>query len=126
MESSSSSSSLSSLQSLVAQVKKELFSSADHQDNINVYNFVTPSAYETAWLSMIPHDAHTQKPMFKSCLEWVLNNQKEGGFWGELNHDGFPTIDTLPATLACLVALKTWNVGEQHIIKGTNVISTHN
>lgn len=57
--------------------------------------------------------------MFKGCLDWIVNNQKEEGFWGEDWSDGLPTIDSLPSTLACIVALKTWGVGEQNIEKGT-------
>lgn len=105
-------SSLSSILSLVAGIKKEMFSDQD------IYTLVTPSAYDTAWLAMVPDPTNSKQPMFKSCLDWILNNQNEAGFWGESHADGRPTIDTLPATLACLAALKTWNVGEGNIGKG--------
>ncbi|XP_022847589.1 S-linalool synthase-like [Olea europaea var. sylvestris] len=102
-----------SIQSLVSEIKKEIFS------NDNLHAFVSPSAYDTAWLAMIPADPSKQNcPMFKNCLNWILENQKEEGFWGETNEDGLPTIDTLPATLACMVALKTWNVGQENIRRG--------
>ncbi|XP_027160313.1 S-linalool synthase-like [Coffea eugenioides] len=105
-------SSLSSILSLVAEVKKGMFSNQD------IYTLITPSAYDTAWLAMIPDPTNSTQPMFNSCLDWILNNQNEAGFWGESHAEGRPTIDTLPATLACLVALKTWNVGEGNIGKG--------
>ena len=108
-------SSLSSVQSLVAKVRKELFSGQDV-----LCAFVSPSAYETAWLAMVPDTKKYNQPMFNSCLAWVLNNQKEGGFWGEHYGEGVPTVDTLPATLACMVVLRTWNVGEENIRKGSN------
>lgn len=111
-------SSLSSIQSLVEQVKKELFSySHDNNNyNYNVYAFVSASAYETAWLAMVPDTQEPKQPMFKCCLSWVLNNQKEGGYWGgEQMNIGLPT---LTATLACILALRTWNFGEDNITKG--------
>ncbi|KAG9133783.1 hypothetical protein Leryth_018398 [Lithospermum erythrorhizon] len=80
-----------------------------------------PSAYDTAWLSMIEdHEKqeHGKIPLFKCCLDWILNNQKGLGFWGESFDDGFPTIDSLPATLACMVALTKWGLGSQNIQKG--------
>ncbi|KAL6991020.1 geranyllinalool synthase [Sarracenia purpurea var. burkii] len=99
-------SSLSSIPSLVNQIKQEIFSNFDH-----LHSFVSPSAYDTAWLAMIPHPQRRSFPMFQGCLDWVLNNQKECGFWGEsattatavVGSGGLPTIDALPATLACMV-----------------------
>lgn len=121
----------SSIQSLVEQVKKELFSSShDSKNNSNVYAFVSASAYETAWLAMVPDTQEPSQPMFKCCLSWVLRNQK-GGYWGlEHMNDveegdtniGLPTLDALTATLACVVALRTWNLGEDNIRKGRNII----
>ena len=107
-------SSLSSILSLVAEVKKGMCSNQD------IYTLITPSAYDTAWLAMIPDPTNSKQPMFNSCLDWILNNQNEAGFWGESHAEGRPTIDTLPATLACLVALRTWNVGEGNIGKGSD------
>nr|ACO40485.1 terpene synthase [Actinidia deliciosa] len=104
---------LFSIQTLVHQVKQEIFSST-----FDLYSFVSPSAYDTAWLAMIPHPKQNSCPKFKGCLDWILDNQKEAGYWGECDHDGLPTIDSLPATLACMVALKTWGVSEKHINKG--------
>ncbi|KAI8525460.1 hypothetical protein RHMOL_Rhmol13G0232000 [Rhododendron molle] len=107
-------SSLSRIQTLVTQIKQDIFSSP-----FEPLSFVSPSAYETtAWLAMVPDHPKqgTSFPMFKGCLEWIVNNQREEGFGGE---DGIPTIDGLPSTLACLVALKTWGstVGEENIEK---------
>lgn len=103
-----------SIETLVEKVKEEIFTTFD------VYNsFVSKSAYDTAWLAMIPDNPKKCDPMFKGCLEWVLENQKEEGFWGERDMNGLPTIDSLPSTLACIVALKKWNVGYTNIEKGT-------
>ncbi|XAR66426.1 Alpha-farnesene synthase, partial [Bertholletia excelsa] len=109
--------SLSSIQALVSQIKQETFSS------FHPSSFVSPSAYDTAWLALIPCPNHPSSPMFRGCLDWILKSQKEEGFWGEVGCDGHPAIDSLPATLACLVAMKTWGVGEQNITKGLAFIS---
>ncbi|KAI8000000.1 (E,E)-geranyllinalool synthase [Camellia lanceoleosa] len=109
-------SSLASIQALVDQIKQEMFSTS------NFYSFVSPSAYDTAWIAMVPHTQQSGCPMFKGYLDWVLNNQKEEGFWGEVGNDGLPTIDSLPTTLACMVALKTWGVGQKNIKKGLEFI----
>ncbi|XP_055828402.1 (E,E)-geranyllinalool synthase [Solanum dulcamara] len=115
------SSSLSSIESLVHEIKKDLFSNQDNFDT----SFTKTSAYDTAWLAMIPcnnQEEEANGPMFESCLNWIFNNQNEKGFWGESNGENFPTIYTLPTTLACMVALKKWNVGESHIRKGLKFI----
>ncbi|KAG5561552.1 hypothetical protein RHGRI_004560 [Rhododendron griersonianum] len=106
------------IETLVKKVREEIFSTFD------VYNsFVSASAYDTAWLAMIPAENPNKfeqccGPMFKGCLEWVLSNQKEEGFWGARDMNGLPTIDSLPSTLACIVALKKWNLGDTNINKG--------
>lgn len=110
--------SLSSIHSLVTEVKTEIFSIL--LDNNDIEAFVSTSAYDTAWLAMIPleNESNEKIPMFSSCLSWILRNQKDSGFWGESDDQDLPTIDALPSTLACLVALKMWNVGHQNIKSG--------
>ncbi|GAB4831255.1 hypothetical protein Ancab_005268 [Ancistrocladus abbreviatus] len=111
----------SSIQALVSRIKERimhLINGNNSNDYIGVQSFVSPSAYDTAWLAMVADPRQLGEPMFKACLDWVLDNQNPSGFWGETDWEGFPTIDSLPATLACMVALKTWNLGHQHIQKG--------
>ncbi|KAI3456292.1 hypothetical protein Pfo_012955 [Paulownia fortunei] len=96
-------SSLSSIHSLVSEVKKEIFSGHDNY----VHAFVSPSAYDTAWLAMIPVQKNGNAPMFKSCLNWILENQKEGGFWGKpMMRICPPLMPSLQLLLACW--LSTW------------------
>uniref|UniRef100_A0A803LPR8 Uncharacterized protein n=1 Tax=Chenopodium quinoa TaxID=63459 RepID=A0A803LPR8_CHEQI len=59
-----------------------------------------------------------EKPVFKSCLDWILSNQMAEGFWGERDCHGNPTFDSLPATLPCIIASKMWDFGHEHIEKG--------
>ncbi|XP_070012168.1 (E,E)-geranyllinalool synthase isoform X1 [Nicotiana sylvestris] len=119
------SSSISSIESLVNEIKKEMFSNQEFN------TFLTPiSAYDTAWLAMISYNNQEKAinghsfsgPMFESCLNWILNNQNEQGFWGESNGENLPTISSLTATLACMIALKKWNAGETNIKKGLKFI----
>ena len=97
--------------------------------NFDPYSFVSTSAYDTAWLAMIPDPKQNNHPLFRCCLDWILGNQKELGFWGgECGSDGLPTIDSLPATLACMVVLKKWDTGDANIKKGMweYVLNLHN
>ncbi|KAI3697983.1 hypothetical protein L6452_31092 [Arctium lappa] len=108
-------SSLASIEALVAKLKEEMFSK-NKNDHLN-YSFVSPSAYDTAWLAMIPHPHERNTPLFKSCLEWLLNNQNRRGYWGESMSGDLPTIDALPATLASMVVLQKWGIGDKNIEK---------
>ncbi|OMO65053.1 hypothetical protein COLO4_31528 [Corchorus olitorius] len=113
-------SNVDSIQALVKEIKQEMFSG-----NIDVYSFVSPSAYDTAWLAMIPSDDDIDVPMFKDCLDWVVHNQAKDGYWGECDAHGNPTIESLPATLACLIALQKWNVGTEIAEKGLGFIEAN-
>lgn len=107
---------------LVRKMKDELLSSIDD----DVYSFVSPSAYDTAWVAMVPDPTtvlgNDGRPMFRECLNWIVNNQREGGFWGESDGYGNPTIDSLPATLACMLALRLWGLGSENVDRGTQSI----
>ncbi|KAI3676680.1 hypothetical protein L1987_86293 [Smallanthus sonchifolius] len=106
--------SLASILVLVSKLKEEMFSKikSDH-----LQSFVSPSAYDTEWLAMIPHPLQHNTPLFK--VDWLVDNQKEEGYWGEFIYGDFPTIDALPATLVCMVVLQKWGLGAQNIEKGT-------
>ncbi|XWS15704.1 hypothetical protein CRYUN_Cryun34aG0024700 [Craigia yunnanensis] len=110
---------VSSIEALVKEMKEVML-------NIDPYSFVSPSAYDTAWLAMInPSDSNNHpslSPMFKDCLDWVVNNQTEEGYWGECDARGNPTIDSLPSTLACVIALKRWNIGNKNIKRGLDFV----
>ncbi|KAM6550264.1 hypothetical protein CsatB_000072 [Cannabis sativa] len=76
---------------------------------------------------MIPHSNRPSEPMFGSCLNWVLNNQTEHGFWGNCNSGSEkPTLSCLTATLACIVALKKWNICSDVISKGLEFMDSSN
>lgn len=127
---SSYGSSSDDLHTLINEIKREIQLS---NINLDPYSFVSPSAYDTAWLSMIEEDNNVGddelKPMFKECLDWIMCNQNaREGFWG--NSGGYtPVADAgdkdceedmyiLTSTLTCVVALHKWNIGCFHLHKG--------
>ncbi|KAK7400509.1 hypothetical protein VNO78_11718 [Psophocarpus tetragonolobus] len=110
----------SSIQISVERAKQKIFTS-----NFDPHSFVCPSAYDTAWLAMIPDSHNPSQPMFNNCLNWLLNNQNQQGFWGECDSFGNPTLEALPATLACIFALKKWNTGALLIDKGLAFIEAN-
>ncbi|KAL7150087.1 hypothetical protein ABFS83_05G084900 [Erythranthe nasuta] len=87
---------------------------------------ITPSAYDTAWVAMVPEREYSggiiSQPCFPQCLDWIIENQNSDGSWG-LNL-GHPSLvkDSLSCTLACLLALRKWNVAHKQIHKGLEFI----
>nr|XP_011458608.1 PREDICTED: ent-copalyl diphosphate synthase, chloroplastic-like [Fragaria vesca subsp. vesca] len=92
----------------VETVKSMLSSMEDGEINI--------SAYDTAWVALVEDVNGTGSPQFPSSLEWIANNQLEDGSWGY--KDLFSAHDRLISTLACVVALKSWNLHAEKCFKG--------
>ncbi|KAJ4702649.1 Copalyl diphosphate synthase [Melia azedarach] len=68
---------------------------------------ISISPYDTAWVGLIKDvNGSDDSPQFPFCLEWIANNQLPDGSWGDKI---FLAHDRLLNTLACLVALKSWN-----------------
>jgi ent-kaurene synthase len=81
------------------------------------------SSYDTAWVAMVPSPHSLQAPFFPQCVNWLLDNQLCDGSWGLPNRDPFLVKDALLSTLACIVALKQWGVGEEQLNNGiSNVL----
>ncbi|XP_076910575.1 S-linalool synthase-like [Bidens hawaiensis] len=114
--------SLASIHALVTKLKKELFSKVKSE---NHQLFVSPSAYDTAWLAMIPHPVEHYNPLFHGCLEWLVHNQKEEGYWGESGNGDLPPVDAISATIASMVVLRKWGVGAKNIEKGLRFINAN-
>nr|UPQ49781.1 levopimaradiene synthase [Phylloglossum drummondii] len=74
------------------------------------------SAYDTAWVARVPSLDGRGSPQFPLTLQWIVDNQLEDGSWGE--KELFLAYDRVFNTLACVLALQTWNVGEESITKG--------
>ncbi|KAL8227855.1 hypothetical protein R6Q57_015439 [Mikania cordata] len=85
------------------------------------------SSYDTAWVAMVPSPNSHKSPCFPQCLNWLINNQLNDGSWGLVNnnHNHLLIKDSLSSTLACIVALKQWNIGEDQINKGLCFIESN-
>ncbi|KAM0909231.1 hypothetical protein ACQ4PT_014946 [Festuca glaucescens] len=86
---------------------------------------LSPSPYDIAWVAMVPLRGFPQAPCFPQCVEWILQNQEDNGSWGIRELDLSTSKCTLLSTLACVIALKKWNVGPQHIARGLHFIGTN-
>ncbi|KAE8819783.1 ent-kaurene synthase like 2 [Hordeum vulgare] len=81
-----------------------------------------PSSYDTAWVAMVPLPSSPLVPCFPQCVEWILQNQQSNGSWGLVQMDSSVNKDVHSSTLACVLALKRWNVGREHIRRGLRFI----
>ncbi|CAI0552340.1 unnamed protein product, partial [Linum tenue] len=82
---------------------------------------LSASSYDTAWVASST-DRHDQVPCFPETLNWILENQHKDGSWGlpsaaddRTRNPNLLLKDSLSSTLACVLALKRWGVGDQHI-----------
>ncbi|XP_054814945.1 ent-copalyl diphosphate synthase 1-like isoform X2 [Prosopis cineraria] len=74
------------------------------------------SAYNTAWLGLIENENGDGSPQFPSCLEWIIHNQFPDGSWGDPHL--FLLYDRLLSTLACVIALRRWDLHPDIAAKG--------
>nr|AOG18236.1 diterpene synthase [Taiwania cryptomerioides] len=96
------------IEELVAEIK-ELFNSMKDGE-------ISPSAYDTAWVARVPAIDGSAEPQFPQMVDWVLENQLPDGSWGEKRR--FLACDRLLNTLACLVTLTFWGVGNNQVQRG--------
>ncbi|KAL5059580.1 hypothetical protein RYX36_031184 [Vicia faba] len=76
---------------------------------------ISISAYDTAWVALVKSVVDENKPQFPSSLQWIIDNQLPDGSWGD---ELFVAHDRILNTLACVIALKSWNVHPQMCEKG--------
>ena len=85
-----------------------------------------PSSYDTAWVAMVPAPGSPQASRFPQCVDWILRNQHGDGSWRPQAGDGDGPWslgkDALSSTMACVLALRTWGVGDEHVGKGSSCI----
>ncbi|KAI9116370.1 hypothetical protein K1719_012537 [Acacia pycnantha] len=84
---------------------------------------LSTSSYDTAWVAMIPSPSCRQAPLFPQTLNWLLENQHKDGSWGHDNE--LLTKDSLLSTLACVLALKQWGIGELQTNRGLEYIESN-
>lgn len=77
---------------------------------------ISVSPYDTAWIAIIKNIDGHDTPQFPSSLDWIVRNQLPDGSWGDANF--FCASDRLMNTLACVIALRLWNVHGHKTIKG--------
>ncbi|KAJ4846430.1 (-)-kolavenyl diphosphate synthase tps28, chloroplastic [Turnera subulata] len=77
---------------------------------------ISISAYDTAWVALVEDLEGNGTPQFPSSLRWIANNQLPDGSWGD--GDIFEAHDRLINTLACVIALKSWNLHPDKCEKG--------
>ncbi|RDY07071.1 hypothetical protein CR513_08858, partial [Mucuna pruriens] len=83
------------------------------------------SSYDTAWVAMIPSPASSHTPFFPQCLNWLLDNQLLDGSWGLPGRHPLLMNDALLSTLASILTLKQWGVGEDQINRGLQFIESN-
>lgn len=93
----------------------------------NMFNKVelSISSYDTAFVAMIPSSTSSHAPLFPQCLNWLLDNQLLDGSWGLPGRHPLLTNDALLSTLACILALKQWGIGEDKMNKGLEFIESN-
>ncbi|KAK4776390.1 hypothetical protein SAY86_005078 [Trapa natans] len=105
--------------SLLFQASKEQIRKMFHGIKLPV------SPYDTAWVAMVPCTSSPQKAQFPQCVNWLLNNQLLDGSWGLPDRQHLLMKDALLSTLASILALKQWGVGERQIVRGLEFIATN-
>ncbi|XP_059437236.1 ent-copalyl diphosphate synthase 1-like isoform X4 [Corylus avellana] len=69
---------------------------------------ISISAYDTAWVALVEDIHGSGFPQFPSSLQWIAKNQLPDGSWGDSLI--FFSYDRIINTLACVIALKSWNI----------------
>ncbi|XP_042386086.1 ent-kaur-16-ene synthase, chloroplastic-like [Zingiber officinale] len=86
---------------------------------------LSASSYDTAWVAMVPSPTSPNHPCFPQFLDWIIKHQHSDGSW-RLNHfQSFLIKDYLSSTLACIIALERWKVGQEQVRKGLNFIRSN-
>lgn len=101
---------------LIDQIRAKLRSMNDGDISI--------SAYDTAWVALVPRLDGGEGPQFPTAVQWILNNQLPDGSWGD--SDLFSAYDRLINTLACVVTLTKWSLEPETCKKGTVKLRVHN
>lgn len=85
---------------------------------------ISVSPYNTAWMALIKNTDDRDLPQFPSSVTWIVHHQLPDGSWGDQNY--FNVYDRLVNTIACVIALKSWNVHADKIEKGLRFFSSIN
>ncbi|KAJ9168340.1 hypothetical protein P3X46_019880 [Hevea brasiliensis] len=83
------------------------------------------SSYDTAWVAMVPSQNSSKQPLFPQYLNWIMESQQPDGSWAFDPAHPLLIKDSLSSTLACLLALHKWNVGDKLVHKGLDFITSN-
>ncbi|XP_059437233.1 ent-copalyl diphosphate synthase 1-like isoform X1 [Corylus avellana] len=81
---------------------------------------ISISAYDTAWVALVEDIHGSGFPQFPSSLQWIAKNQLPDGSWGDSLI--FFSYDRIINTLACVIALKSWNIHPEKYEKGISFL----
>ncbi|XP_044444482.1 syn-copalyl diphosphate synthase-like [Triticum aestivum] len=81
---------------------------------------ISVSAYDTAFIALVKNLDGGDRPQFPSSIDWIIQNQLPDGSWGDSSF--FLVQDRLMNTLACVVALTSWNLYVDKCEKGMHFI----
>ncbi|KAK4491864.1 hypothetical protein RD792_002643 [Penstemon davidsonii] len=101
---------------LCFEERRERIAKLIHEPELSI------STYDTAWVAMVPSPNSSHEPYFPDCVNWLLENQCQNGSWARPHHHRLLQKDVLSSTLACILALKKWGVGEEQITRGKQFI----
>lgn len=77
---------------------------------------ISISAYDTAMVALLKNPDGGDAPQFPSTIDWIIQNQLPDGSWGD--EAFFMIRDRIISTLACIVALKSWNIHADRCERG--------
>ncbi|KAK3121517.1 hypothetical protein QOZ80_8BG0655080 [Eleusine coracana subsp. coracana] len=77
---------------------------------------ISISAYDTALVSLLGKLDGSDGPLFPSSINWIIQNQLPDGSWGD--EAFFMLRDRIISTLACVVALTSWNIHKEKCERG--------
>ncbi|CAM0871455.1 unnamed protein product [Alopecurus aequalis] len=97
---------------LIYQVREMLKSMNDGEISI--------SAYDTAWVALVPKLDGGDGPQFPTTIQWIVNNQLPDNSWGDATL--FSTYDRLMNTLACVIALTKWSLQPDKCKRGLSFL----
>ncbi|KAL3851002.1 hypothetical protein ACJIZ3_012884 [Penstemon smallii] len=101
---------------LCFEERRERIAKLIHEPQLSI------STYDTAWVAMVPSPNSSHEPYFPDCVNWLLENQCQNGSWARPHHHRLLQKDVLSSTLACILALKKWGLGQEQISKGKQFI----
>ncbi|PIA38483.1 hypothetical protein AQUCO_02800293v1 [Aquilegia coerulea] len=83
------------------------------------------SSYDTAWVAKVASPDSPQNPCFPECLNWLLENQLYDGSWSLPRRNDLLIKDSMMSTLASVLALRQWEMGEEHVRKGLDFMGSN-